>query len=80
LLASNYTYGTNKDDKIKPAERRGRKATDPRFLREATEDSPKDPKMAELPNRSETCEALQFAICSNNCQKPTENMMGYVPA
>jgi hypothetical protein len=41
---------------------------------------PKDPKTAELPNRSETCEALQFAICSNNCQKPIENMMGYVPA
>ncbi len=67
-------------DKAKRAKRRGRKATGPRFLREATEDSPKDPKMAELPNRSETCEALQFAICSNNCQKPTENMMGYVPA
>ena len=67
-------------DKAKPAERRGRKATGPRFLREAADDSPKDPKMAELPNRSETCEALQFAICSNNCQKPIENMMGYVPA
>ncbi len=25
-------------------------------------------------------EAQQFAICSNNCQKPTENMMGYVSA
>ncbi len=67
-------------DKAKPAKRRGRKATGPRFLREAKEDLPKDPKTAELPNRSETCEALQFAICSNNCQKPIENMMGYVPA
>ena len=36
-------------DKAKPAERRGRKGTGPRFLREATEDSPKDPKMAETP-------------------------------
>ncbi len=35
--------------KAKPAERRGRKATGPRFLREATEDLPKDPKTAELP-------------------------------
>ena len=30
--------------KAKPAERRGRKATGPRFLREVTEDSPKDPR------------------------------------
>ncbi len=36
-------------DKAKPAERRRRKATGPRFLREATEDLPKDPKTAELP-------------------------------
>ncbi len=33
----------------KPAKRRGRKATGPRFLREATDDSPKDPKIARLP-------------------------------
>ncbi len=44
------------------------------------EDLPKDPKTAELPNRFESCEALRFAICSNNCQKPTEYMMSYVPA
>jgi len=37
------------NDKAKPAERRGRKATGPRFLREAMDDSPKDPKTAELP-------------------------------
>ena len=37
-------------DKAKPAERRGRKATGPRFLREAMDDLPKDPKAAELPN------------------------------
>ncbi len=37
------------NDKAKPAERRGRKATGPRFLREATEDFPKEPKTAELP-------------------------------
>ncbi len=35
-------------DKAKPAERQGRKATGPRFLREATDDSPKDPKIAGL--------------------------------
>jgi len=68
------------NDKAKPAERRGRKATGPRFLREAKERLPEGPKIAGLPNRSEICEALQFAICSNNCQKPIENMMGYVPA
>ncbi len=43
--------GHNKNDKAKPAERRGRKATGPRFLREAMDDSPKDPKIAELPQR-----------------------------
>ena len=37
------------NNKAKPAERRGRKATGPRFLREATEDLPKDPKIAGLP-------------------------------
>ncbi len=40
------------NDKAKPAERQGRKATGPRFLREATDDSPKDPKIAGLPIRS----------------------------
>ena len=34
----------HKTDKAKPAERRARKATGPRFLREAMEDLPKDPK------------------------------------
>ena len=38
-------------DKAKPVERRGRKATGPRFLREATEDFPKDPKIAGLPDQ-----------------------------
>ena len=37
------------NEKAKPAERRGRKATGPRFLREAKDDSPKDPKIAGLP-------------------------------
>ena len=31
------------NEKAKPAERRRQKATGPRFLREAKEDSPKDP-------------------------------------
>ena len=35
--------------KAKPVERRGRKATDPRFLREATDDSPKDPQDRRVP-------------------------------
>ncbi len=38
-------------DKAKPATRRGRKATGPRVLREAMDDSPKDPKTAGLPKR-----------------------------
>jgi len=37
------------DNKAKPVERRGRKATGPRFLREVMDDSPKDPKIAGLP-------------------------------
>ncbi len=36
--------------KGKPAERQGRKATGPRFLREATDDASKDPKIAGLPS------------------------------
>jgi len=32
------------NDKAKPAERRARKATGPRFLREAMDDFPKDPR------------------------------------
>ena len=44
-----YTYLSGNTDKAKPAERRGRKATGPRFLREAMEDSPKDPKIAGFP-------------------------------
>jgi len=40
----------HKSDKAKPAEKRGRKAAGPRFLREAMEDSPKDPKIAGLPD------------------------------
>ena len=42
---------SNNNDKAKPAEKRGRKATGLRFLREATDDSPKDPKIAGLPKR-----------------------------
>ena len=38
------------NEKAKPAKRRGRKATGPRFLREAMEDLPKDPKIAGLPS------------------------------
>jgi hypothetical protein len=37
-------------DKGKPDQSQGRKATGPRFLREASNDSPKDPKIAELPH------------------------------
>jgi len=35
--------------KAKHAERRGRKATDPRFLKEAMDDFLKDPKICVLP-------------------------------
>ncbi len=46
-----YVLGLeDNNEKAKPAERWGRKATGPRFLREVTDDSPKDPKVAELPN------------------------------
>jgi hypothetical protein len=38
------------NDKAKPAERRGRKATGPRSLREATERLPEGPKIAGLPS------------------------------
>ena len=37
------------NDKAKPAERRLRKATGPRFLRDAVCDATKDPKTAGLP-------------------------------
>jgi hypothetical protein len=36
-------------DKSKPAKRQGRKATGPRFLRDAYNDATKDPKIAGLP-------------------------------
>jgi hypothetical protein len=39
VVSSDY----ENNDKAKPAERRGRKATGPRFLREAKDDSPKNP-------------------------------------
>ncbi len=45
-------------DKAKPAERRGRKATGPRFLREATDDLPKVPKTAELPTQTDSAGAV----------------------
>ncbi len=38
------------DDKSKPAKRQGRKATGPRFLRDASNDATKDPKTAGLPS------------------------------
>jgi hypothetical protein len=41
---------TTNSDKAKPAERRGRKATGPRFLRDGACDATKDPKTAGLPN------------------------------
>ncbi len=44
-----YNSVTSNTDKAKPAQRRRRKATGPRFLREAMDDSPKDPKIAGLP-------------------------------
>ncbi len=40
------------NDKTKPAERRGRKATGPRFLREVMADLPKGRKIAGLPQHS----------------------------
>ena len=58
------------NDKAKPVERRGRKATGPRFLREAKDDSPKDPKTAELPLAApnpvwngRTMATLNYSIC-----------------
>ena len=39
------------NDKASPAERRGRKATGPRFLREAMEDLPKDPRAAKITHK-----------------------------
>ncbi len=39
-------------DKGKPDQSQGRKATGPRFLREASVDSPKDPKIAGLPSHA----------------------------
>ncbi len=42
--------------KAKPAERRA--ATGPRFLREATENPSKDPKIAERPKASGSCQVL----------------------
>ena len=44
------SVGSNYTDNAKPAERRGRKATGPRFLREAKDGPSKDPKIAELPS------------------------------
>ncbi len=50
LISTNLELGSKRtNDKAKPAERLGRKATGPRFLREATEGLPKDPKIAGLP-------------------------------
>ena len=41
---ANLTGAETTNDKAKPAERRGRKATGLRFLREAKGDTPKDPR------------------------------------
>jgi len=49
-------------EKAKPAERRGRKVTGPRFLREATEDLPKDPKIAGLPTLAFDCSRSTTAL------------------
>ncbi len=49
LPSSCYNSVTSNTDKAKPTKRWRRKATGPRFLREAKDDSPKDPKTAELP-------------------------------
>jgi hypothetical protein len=42
------------NDKAKPTERWGRKATGPRFLRDASNDATKDPKIAEPPKTSQS--------------------------
>jgi hypothetical protein len=49
-------------DKAKPVERRGRKATGPRFLWEATEDFLRDPKIAGLPDQ---CSKWGSAVISH---------------
>ena len=61
LHAEWYTWVSGNTDKAKPAERRGRKAPGPRFLREATDDSPKDPKIAGLPLHRESAAMKAFA-------------------
>jgi len=45
-LSGGWAYNKSKtnNDKAKPVKRRGRKATGPRFLREAMEDLPKEPR------------------------------------
>ncbi len=43
------------NNKAKPAERRGRKDTGPRFLREVTDDLPKDPKTTGLSKLQPHC-------------------------
>ena len=51
-------------DKGNPDQSQGRKATGPRFLREATNDSPKDPKIAGLPIRTDTeLEVAMSRVC-----------------
>jgi hypothetical protein len=47
LISKQVYYLT--EDKAKPAKRQGRKATGPRLLREAMDDTSKDPKIAGLP-------------------------------
>jgi len=51
MMLTDTLLVTGDTDKAKPVERRGRKATGPRLLREAMEDLPKDPKIAGLPKR-----------------------------
>jgi len=54
LLTLEHRYNLLQE-KSKPAERQGRKATGPRFLRDAFDafDATKDPKTAGLPKRAQ---------------------------
>ena len=68
LLSTNLELDLGRiNDKAKAAERRARKTTGPRFLREAMDDSRKDPGIAGLPivgkkegNEDEQNQALKF--------------------
>ena len=53
LPSSYYTLVNSNSNKAKPVERRGRKATGPRFLRDAFNIATEGPTTAELPKRAE---------------------------